>query len=359
MPPASCLTSGTRSASWKARTDAAAASRAARTDGSIRPSAPSHSSRGTVRASSRTPSNRSVRSRSASSPRARTSARISRTAATGSSPAAFGRGSRASAVSRPEAPQVEPPQHGERNRTGGSARAEHPFQPAARRRAAPGRARRGRWSTGRRGSARCRSAMADDSLVELVEAAGDRLERGSIRVQSTHLRVGKRATAPREGAPSRATPGGGSRCRDYQVAGTWCVQYREACTPNARRVNGHPSPAEGQKSASTHAPHFGLLASHTRRPWRINRRLNAPRSAGRTIASTTRSTFTGSVSAVIPRRRTSRPTWVSTGNPGSPRATERIDVGGLAADARQRHQVLDRAGHLPVVPLDEGLRPCR
>ena len=63
-----------------------------------------------------------------------------------------------------------------------------------------------------------------------------------------------------------------------------------------------------------------------RRPWRISRRLRAPRSLGWTVASRSSSIFTGSFAAVSPRRRLSRATWVSTGIPGRSKATLRTTL---------------------------------
>ena len=66
-----------------------------------------------------------------------------------------------------------------------------------------------------------------------------------------------------------------------------------------------------------------VRATQTALPCRIIRRLNRPHSWAGSIPSSSSSTFTGSVSAVSPSRRLSRPTWVSTGRPGASRATLR------------------------------------
>jgi hypothetical protein len=41
------------------------------------------------------------------------------------------------------------------------------------------------------------------------------------------------------------------------------------------------------------------------------------------------------------------------GQPGDAEGVAEHDVGGLAADAGQLHEVLEPAGHLPAVPLDQ------
>src|SRR5262249_25093299 len=91
-----------------------------------------------------------------------------------------------------------------------------------------------------------------------------------------------------------------------------CKWRRE---PHVERLRG--SRDDGQKSSRTQISHFGDRASHTRRPWRIKRRLSPPRSAAGTMALRANSIFTGSVWSVRPRRRDNRATWVSTGRPGS------------------------------------------
>ena len=81
--------------------------------------------------------------------------------------------------------------------------------------------------------------------------------------------------------------------------------------------------AEGHTSASRHVPQRGARAVHTARPWRMSLRLSAPHCADGTRAPNSRSTTSGSGDVVKPSRRASRPTWVSTGSPGSLNATLR------------------------------------
>ena len=73
-------------------------------------------------------------------------------------------------------------------------------------------------------------------------------------------------------------------------------------------------------------------------------------------APTACSTLTGSVSSVQPNRRASRPKWVSTVMPGTSEGVAEHDVGGLAADAGQRDQVVEPARHLAVEALEQGGR---
>ncbi len=75
-----------------------------------------------------------------------------------------------------------------------------------------------------------------------------------------------------------------------------------------------------------HTSHCGLRALHTRRPCRISRSDSAPRSSGGTMPFRSSSIFTGSVSFVSFSRRTKRVTWVSTGRPGNPNATDRTTL---------------------------------
>ena len=160
-----------------------------------------------------------------------------------------------------------------------------------------------------------------------------------------------------------------------QVAGTWLVTpmvtrrsgtvgtpHRVVVTPVTVGAGaaGVGSRLDGQMSSSTQSPHRGDLATQTRRPWRIIRRLNAPRSAGRQVAVE----LELDLHRVVLRRSgrgagDSRPTWVSTGQAGQVEGHAAHDVGGLAADAGQRHEVLERGRHLAAEALDERLPPCR
>ena len=101
-------------------------------------------------------------------------------------------------------------------------------------------------------------------------------------------------------------------------------------------------------STSTQPAQFGLRAKHTWRPCRISRSEKRPRSSGGTSTLRSSSAFTGSVSVVSLRRRASRPTCVSTGRPGRSKADRAHDVAGLAADARELHEVVELGRHLAV-----------
>ena len=79
-------------------------------------------------------------------------------------------------------------------------------------------------------------------------------------------------------------------------------------------------------SAKMQRMHAGRRAIHVARPCRINRRLNAPRSAAGTTAFSSCSTLTGSLSSVRPNRLLSRRTCVSTGSPGRSKATLRTTL---------------------------------
>src|SRR6059058_2449805 len=85
--------------------------------------------------------------------------------------------------------------------------------------------------------------------------------------------------------------------------------------PLARTVD------DGQKSLSTHSGQRGVRARQMRRPCRMRRRLKPVHSSGGSILVTSASIFTGSVLLVRTSRLVSRLTWVSTANPGMPKAT--------------------------------------
>ena len=211
--------------------------------------------------------------------------------------------------------------------------------------------------------------------------------------------------AGRAADPDRALPkpGGGNRFRSLKTARFWqsfpsephnitkcrlppwsrtglarfrAFQVRPGSTPvgDRRRARGRSSArpagrslrcdavrarAPGQMPARMQTSQLGRRARHTRRPWRIETDAErAPLSAG-SNAPRSDSTFTGSVSPVRPSRRTSRPTWVSTGRPGSPKADAADDVGCLTADSGQRGQVLHVRRHLAVVTFAPRLWPYR
>ncbi len=83
------------------------------------------------------------------------------------------------------------------------------------------------------------------------------------------------------------------------------------------------APRRGRTTPMCTPSQRGLRATHTRRPCRIIRRLNRPRSDRGTIGFNSLSTTTGSVEVVSPSSRDSRSTWVSTGRPGRSSATLR------------------------------------
>ena len=68
------------------------------------------------------------------------------------------------------------------------------------------------------------------------------------------------------------------------------------------------------------------------------------------------STFTGSSCSVSPRRRDSRPTWVSTGRPGRPKATLRTTLAVLRPTPGSVTRSSSAGGHLAVEALDERRR---
>ena len=115
-----------------------------------------------------------------------------------------------------------------------------------------------------------------------------------------------------------------------------------------------PSPYDGHQRATGQAPQAGLLAWQTRRPCQI-----------RWWQSITQSRFSEQradlvldldrVGLVGPAEAAGQPAEVGVdGDAGDAEAVAEHDVGGLAADAGQRHQVVEPRRHLPVVPLDEG-----
>src|SRR5579859_5660927 len=81
-----------------------------------------------------------------------------------------------------------------------------------------------------------------------------------------------------------------------------------------------PSPYDGHRRASPHAPQAGRRAWQTRRPCQIIRCERSVQPLRGMSAATSASTLTGSVSVVQPKRRASRPKCVSTVMPGMPNA---------------------------------------
>src|SRR5438874_8641276 len=115
-----------------------------------------------------------------------------------------------------------------------------------------------------------------------------------------------------------------ARIRPYRLAASplACVnRTREPVGVKEPRRRPGRTVDEGQKSFSTHSGHLGARATQTRRPCRIKRKLKPVHSGGGISFVTSASILTGSVLLVRPSRRVSRVTWVSTANPGMPKAT--------------------------------------
>ncbi len=74
------------------------------------------------------------------------------------------------------------------------------------------------------------------------------------------------------------------------------------------------------------APQAGLREWQTRRPWKTTRCESIVHSLLGKISAISASTFSGSVCSVQPKRRTSRPKWVSTVMPGTPKALPRTTL---------------------------------
>ena len=274
----------------------------------------------------RTPSKRSVRSSTARSPPRRTCARMSRTAATGPSSSSTGLGS--SAASARDVTGRGPPvvaarrsrrvSIGAREATDGAWRRPKGFLadrrcetgrhgPPRRRgrhhphpgRRAPGprpRARPGlrRLGHGKTWAGRC-SRPSGPCAAPAASWPGPR-GCSPERVAKTAATAPRGAVAlPRRQAadPGIALkPGGGNLVGGEMVPHTtkrasplttFCVSHDFSGPPSGRRgFRAVGTRDDGQMSASTHTSQRGERASHTRRPWRIIRRLNRPRSpAGR------------------------------------------------------------------------------
>ena len=87
-----------------------------------------------------------------------------------------------------------------------------------------------------------------------------------------------------------------------------------------------PVPYAGHIVASVQAPHAGLRAWQTRRPWKMIRCESIVHSRRSMSLPTAVSIFTGSVSVVHAQRPTSRWKWVSTVSPGTSNALPRITL---------------------------------
>ena len=114
--------------------------------------------------------------------------------------------------------------------------------------------------------------------------------------------------------------------------------------------------ADGQMSARTQTSQRGRRASQTWRPCSISRSESRPRSSGATMPSRSSSIFTGSVSFVsLKPARQPRHVRVD-GKPGQLEPHRPHHVAGLAADAGQRHEVVELGRHLAAEALLERLR---
>ena len=110
-----------------------------------------------------------------------------------------------------------------------------------------------------------------------------------------------------------------------------------------------PSPYDGHQRATGQAPQAGFLAWQTRRPCQIRWWLSIVQSRLGNSAPIACSTLTGSVSSVQPKRRASRPKWVSTVMPGMPKALPSTTLAVLRPTPGQLDQVVEPRRHLAVV----------
>ena len=210
-----------------------------------------------------------------------------------------------------------------------------------------------------------------------LRARGRQLGTGGRRrwADRTAHRGPKRRRRPLRGAVAAATPGGGSG-RSRPGGGTWSVgeivphtterasplttfrgsgsrifaRLRPAGFGGAGPGPGHPGRrAEVDQHTVVAA---GRRASHTRRPWRISRRLKSPRSPAGTMAFRSCSILTGSSSVGEPEP-VGQPADVGVDRQaGQAEGDAADDVGRLAADAGQRHEVRQ-----PSAPRRRSARP--
>ena len=109
----------------------------------------------------------------------------------------------------------------------------------------------------------------------------------------------------------------------------------------AHGAEAHGSWPSGHRSSRTHSGQRGAREMQTARPCQMSRCDNSTQAGRGTIAMRSRSAFTGSVSAVSPRRRARRPDVRVDGDPLAPAEGVAADDGRrLAADARQPHELL-------------------
>ena len=102
-----------------------------------------------------------------------------------------------------------------------------------------------------------------------------------------------------------------------------------------------PSPYDGHHFATGQTPQAGLREWQIRRPCQISRCDSPVQSRFSNSDPTSCSTLTGSSSVVQPNRRDSRPKWVSTVMPGTPKALPRTTFAVLRPTPGQRDEVLE------------------
>ena len=197
-----------------------------------------------------------------------------------------------------------------------------------------------------RPSARCgsaRRASIAPCASALTRVDGDA---GPARTGRRRLRRGALVGAtPGGGSRRRPEPGGGNLVDGHHIRPRTSREvrrgFRGSYLASRRGRHGRFSTvADGQKSFSTQSSQRGRRATQTRRPCRISRRLNTPRSAAGTIGLSSISTFTGSVSVgqaeppATAGRRGCRP-----GRPGRSRPTLRTTLAVLRPTPGQRDEV--------------------
>ena len=127
------------------------------------------------------------------------------------------------------------------------------------------------------------------------------------------------------------------------------------CARARRRLTGSvgPAPYAGHQRATVHAPQAGLVAWQTRRPCQMRWWLSMVQSRLGNSAPTSCSALTGSVWVVQPKRRASRPKWVSTVMPGMPKALPSTTLAVLRPTPGSVDEVLEAGRYLAAVPLDQ------
>ncbi len=108
-------------------------------------------------------------------------------------------------------------------------------------------------------------------------------------------------------------------------------------------------------SARTHTSHRGRRASQTRRPWRIMRRLNRPRSTRREVGVELHLHLHRVVLGGQTQAPAEPPDVGVHGQSGEVEGHAAHDVGRLAPHPRQGHQIVQAGRDLTVEALDQGL----